>query len=110
MAAALLHRSARLMCPHGGTVTITSTNSKTKAGGDFLARAGDTFLITGCPFIAGLVPHPCVNVKWSVSAQQSRASGDFTLTEQSVGFCVAADQAVQGAVQILQTQTKVSGR
>jgi hypothetical protein len=99
-----------LMCPHGGTVTAVTTNARVKAADDFLLRASDTFLVAGCPFILALVPHPCVQVQWVQPAARSQALSDFTLTEESVGLCVAADMAVQGAVQILLTQPRVSGQ
>ncbi len=105
----LLNSSSVMMCPHGGQVQAITTNTRTKLAGDFALRQSDTFVIAGCPFILGLVPHPCVQVQWVQPALQSQALGDFTLTEASVGFCVAADQAVQGAVLILLTQPQVSG-
>ncbi len=59
-------------------------------GGDFLVRSSDTFLIAGCPFVVGIVPHPCVQVQWVQPAARSQVIGDFTLTEESVGLCIAA--------------------
>jgi len=99
-----------MMCPHGGTVTATTSNTRAKAAGVFLLRASDTFTIAGCTFVAGIVPHPCVQVRWVQPALQSKAGGDFLLNEASVGLCVAPDQAVQGTVLILATQPKVAGR
>ena len=99
-----------MMCPHGGTVSAVTSNTRVKAGGDFALRATDTFTVAGCPFILGLVPHPCVQVKWVQPAARSKAVGDPTLTEASVGLCVAADQAVQGTVMITVTQQKVTGQ
>jgi hypothetical protein len=107
--AGLLTTSSMMMCPHGGQVQAITTNTRTKAGGDFALRQSDTFIIAACPFILGLVPHPCVQVQWVQPALQSQAVGDFTLTEASVGLCVAADQAVQGTVLIMFTQPQVSG-
>jgi hypothetical protein len=99
-----------MMCPHGGTVTATTSNTKAQAGGAYLLRASDVFTVAGCAFVAGVVPHPCVQVQWVSPAAQSKAAGDFTLTEASVGLCVAPDQAVQGTVLILSTQPQVAGR
>jgi hypothetical protein len=98
------------MCPHGGTVTAITSNTRVSAGGDFVLRSSDTFIIAGCPFILGLVPHPCVQVQWVQPAARSQAVGDFTLTEESVGLCVAPDQAVQGTVLIMFTQPQVAGQ
>jgi len=108
--AGLLNTSSVLMCPHGGMVQATSTNTRAKVGGDFALRASDTFVITGCPFFLGLVYHPCVRVQWIQPATRSQAVSDFTLTEQSVGLCLAADQAPQGTVIIAFTQPRVAGQ
>src|SRR5258706_10793802 len=106
----LLNSSSVLMCPHGGSVSAITTNSRSKAAGDFLLRASDTFIVGGCPLNVAGAPHPCVKVQWSVADEQSKAVGDSTLSEESVGLCVAADQAVQGTVLINFTQPRVSGR
>lgn len=106
----LLTIASTLMCPHGGTVQITSSNTRVKAGGDFLARSSDTFIIAGCPFtLPGPVPSPCVQVQWVQTAQESQTMGDFNLTEASVGLCLAATQAPQGTVLIVDTQPLVAG-
>lgn len=106
----LLTAASVMMCPHGGTVNAISSNTKAKAAGSYLLRASDTFLIVGCPLNVAGAPHPCVQVQWVQTALKSKAIGDFNLTMNSVGLCVAADQAVQGTVLINTTQPKVSGR
>jgi hypothetical protein len=105
----LLNTASVMSCPHGGTVTPISSNTRVSVGGGNALRPSDTFVIVGCPFPPSGTPHPCVQVNWVVSAQRSKAVSDFTLTESSVGLCVAADQAVQGTVLILSTQPRVSG-
>lgn len=106
----LLNTSSIMMCPHGGTVSVISSNTQVMAAGDPVLRASDTFLIAGCPFVVGIPPHPCVQVQWVQPDVQSQALGDFTLSEESVGLCVAADMAVQGTVLITFTQPQVSGQ
>ena len=44
-----------------------------------------------------------------VTAERARHSGDFVLTEASVGLCLAGDQAPQGVVMIQATQPRSSG-
>jgi hypothetical protein len=107
--AGLLNSSSIMMCPHGGTVSAITTNTRAKAGGDFILRSSDTFLIAGCPFVIGIVPHPCVQVQWVQPDTRSQVMSDFTLSEESVGMCVAPDQAVQGTVLVSFTQPQVSG-
>jgi hypothetical protein len=106
---ALLNSDSVMMCPHGGTVQAITSNTRAQAASGFLLRASDTFVIAGCPFVLGVVPHPCVQVQWVQPASDSQAVGDFTLTEASVGLCVAPDQAVQGTVLVTTTQARVSG-
>jgi len=98
-----------MMCPHGGIVQSMTANARVSAASDFVLRQSDTFLIAGCPFLIGLVPHPCVQVQWVVAAAQSQTQSDFNLNEASVGLCVAADLAVQGMVLISSTQPRVAG-
>jgi uncharacterized Zn-binding protein involved in type VI secretion len=107
--AGLLNTSSVMMCPHGGTVSAISSNTKAKAGGSYILRSSDTFTIAGCPLNVAGAPHPCVQVRWIQPALESKAVSDSTLTASSVGLCVAADQAVQGTVLIQTTQSQVSG-
>lgn len=107
--AGLLNTSSVLMCPHGGTVSAISSNTRVMAAGDPVLRASDTFMVAGCPFVIGVVPHPCVQVQWVQPDTESQVLSDFTLSESSVGLCVAADMAVQGTALIVFTQPRVSG-
>ena len=104
----LLTQSSVLMCPHGGTVNAVTTNTRASAAGSPLLRASDTFLIAGCPFALPSGPHPCMTVQWLVTNLRSKAVGDFTLSDSSVGMCLAGDQAPQGTV-IVTTQARVKG-
>jgi len=107
--AALLTTSSVLMCPHGGTVSAASSNTKAKAG-DFIVRPSDTFTIAGCPFtLPSGTPHPCMTVQWVKSTLRCKAAGDFALAQDSIGMCLAADQAPQGTVLIQSTQPRASG-
>ena len=103
-----LTTTASMMCPHGGQVQPVSSNTSVTADGAPILRSSDTFTIVGCPFIVALVPHPCVTVQWVQPAAQSTIS-DPTLTMARVGLCQAADQAVQGPVVIVSTQTVAGG-
>jgi hypothetical protein len=106
----LLNASSQMMCPHGGTVSATTSNSKAKAAGGFILRPSDTFTIAGCVLNVAGAPHPCVQVQWVQATLQNKAAGDAALAEDSVGLCVAGDQAVQGTVLVVFTQAQVSGR
>ena len=105
-----LNVNSTLMCPHGGTVQIVSANTRVKAGGAFAALATDTFTISGCPFqipAAVPIPSPCVLVQWIVPDARSRANGNFTLSQSSVGLCMSATGIPQGTVMVANTQPQV---
>lgn len=113
MAAPLLTVASALMCPHGGSVTIASTNTRATAGGVPLALATDAYVIAGCPFQipvgVGMVPHPCVAVQWLKTGLRTSVNGVPTVGLDSVGLCLAADQIPQGPVVIAQAQPRVGG-
>jgi hypothetical protein len=106
----LLTDSSVLMCPHGGTVQVVTSDSRVQAASGFVLRSSDTFTIVGCPLNVSGAPHPCATVNWVVPSLRSKAVGDSTLTDASVGLCQAADQAVQGPVQIVVAQPRVTGQ
>ena|ERR1700756_2760339 len=112
MAAPLLSTASSLQCPHGGTVSIVSANTSAKATAP-LALATDTFTIAGCPFQipigTGTVPHPCVSVQWTKPNMLTTVNGTPTLAQDSVGLCLAADQAPQGPVSVVAAEAMVSG-
>jgi hypothetical protein len=105
----LLTTASVMMCPHGGTVQASPTSASVQIGGAPALTASDVFVIAGCPFIIALVPSPCISVQWVQPAAQSSIAGNPTLTEASVGLCLAATQAPQGPVMITTTQPNVSG-
>ena len=108
MAGKALNVAASLQCPHGGTVQITSTNSRVKAGGAMLALFADTFSVVGCPFqIPAVVPipSPCIRVQWILSDLHPSVGSVRTLSQTSAGLCLSAAQIPQGPVVISSTQT-----
>jgi hypothetical protein len=105
---ALLTVASTMMCPHGGTVAAIPSQTRATAGAP-IVLGSDTFLIAGCPFNISGVPNPCISVQWLVTAVRVQAGGGFVLNEASVGLCLAATQAPQGAVLIVQTQPRAGG-
>ena len=103
-----LTTATEMTCPHGGQVKIASTNTRVSADGAPMLRSSDSFVIAGCTLNVSGAPHPCVTVKWATTAERSTI-GDATLTTDSIGLCQAADEAIQGPVNIGSTQTAVNG-
>lgn len=106
-----LTTSATLQCPHGGSVSITSSNTSSTADGSAVATFADTFTVSGCAFtLPGPKPSPCVRVQWIVPDVQVRTGGQPTLSAASVGLCLSADSIPQGPVSVVSTQTKVASQ
>jgi hypothetical protein len=103
--------TAALMCPHGGTVVITSANTKVTANGLALALATDAATVAGCAFtLPGPKPSPCVSVTWIVPDVRVTINGTPTVSQSSVGLCFSPDNIPQGPVIVQSTQPKVSSR
>jgi hypothetical protein len=102
-----LTTASMLQCPHGGTVSVTSTNAQVQTADGFILRSSDVFTIAGCPFATPAGPQPCVSVQWVLTAMQSQVLADFNLTEDSVGLCIGAGP--QGTVTVTQTQSEDGG-
>ena len=105
----LLTTASVLMCPHGGMVTASPSNSNATAAAPILTGS-DTCTIAGCTFNVSGAPHPCVSVQWVVTATRVKRAGALALNASSVGLCLAADQTPQGSVLINSTQASVTGR
>jgi hypothetical protein len=102
--------ASTLMCPHGGTALIVTTNSRASAGA-LLATASDSVTIAGCPFtLPGPAPSPCVTVQWVVPEMRVKIGGAPGLDTSSVGLCLSAAGAPQGPVIVQATQPRMSGQ
>ena len=56
--AELLTTDSVLMCPHGGTVTVTTSNDRVFVNGAAVLLETDEFVIPDCPFPPTGTPHP----------------------------------------------------
>lgn len=106
----LLHVGATAMCPHGGQVSIISSNTRVMVSGQPVATFGDTYLVAGCPFtVPGPKPQPCVKVQWLVPAARVLINGQPAILQTSTGLCLSAEQIPQGPPNVLVTQMRASG-
>lgn len=102
----VVHIGASAQCPHGMPVQIMAS-SKVLVGGMAAALQTDQGLVTGCPFMAGTKPQPCVTVKWLAGATRVTSNGVPLLINPSPGICQSPDQVPNGPPTILSTQTRV---
>lgn len=109
----VLDKSAVILCPHGGTVNVQSSNQKVKTSQQSVLTISDTFTISGCPFQVptpgGPKPQPCVRLQWVVPAKRVRVNGQPALLRDSSGICFSAEQIPQGPPNVVMTQVRVRG-
>lgn len=95
------------MCPHGGQISVISSNTRVLVGGMPAATFADTYVVAACPFVVGNVPQPCLKVQWIVPAQRVLVGGQPVILQTSTGLCQSA--VPQGPPTIVSTQLKVIG-
>lgn len=106
----LQHAGITAICPHGGSVSVVSANTRVKVSGQFVAVMGDVYTIAGCPFVAPGPKHqPCVKVQWISPATRVKVMGKQVLLKSSTGLCQSAEEIPQGPPNVFVTQTRVKG-
>jgi hypothetical protein len=108
-----LTTSSTILCPHGGTVSLSTSNSDVMAEGSPVLLESDQHTVSGCPFQVpigtGTKPQPCTTVRWQLGAQQCKVAGTGILTQSSIGLCYSAEQIPQGTAVIAYTQSQAKG-
>ena len=106
----LMHVGATAICPHGGQVSIISSNSRVLVGGQPVATLGDTYLVAGCAFtVPPGKPQPCVKVQWLAPAGRVLVGNQPVVLQTSTGLCQSAEQIPQGPPNVVATQVKAMG-
>jgi hypothetical protein len=101
----LLHQGATVLCTHGGQAQPTSPNQRVKAGGQTIVTQPPPYTISGCPFIVGTVPSPCVTAQWVTAATRVQANSTPVLLQDSQAVCAPNGTPVN----IVMTQMRVKG-
>jgi hypothetical protein len=104
----ILTTQSSAMCPHGGTVQLTTSNTLAKIDQAAALLQTDVHTIAGCPFVKGVTPSPCLTVTWITGATQTRVNQVPVLLQNSIGLCQSAT-GPQGTVIITNVQTKARG-
>jgi hypothetical protein len=111
MATPLYHVGAPAICPHGGQITTTSTNTRVKVSQMMVATSADMSMVAGCTFSIPPTPkpQPCVKVQWIVPALRVKVMGNPVLLQNSTGLCQSGEQIPQGPPNVISTQPRVKG-
>jgi hypothetical protein len=107
MSGPVVHVSAGILCPHGGSGNIIPSGPRVTVGGQPVATMADSFMIAGCAFMMGNTPHPCMRIQWLVPAARVQSMGQPVITQASTGLALAADQMPQGPPVIGAVQPRV---
>jgi hypothetical protein len=106
----ILTTASTVMCPHGGSVSLFTSNALATIGGAPALLLTDVHLVAGCPFtLPSGTPSPCVTVRWLVGATQTRVNGTPVLLQSSVGLCYSALQVPQGPPVVVNVQPQARG-
>jgi hypothetical protein len=107
MSVPVLTTQSTVLCTHGGTVTLTTSNTQALIDRSPALLETDVHPVVGCPFtLPSATPSPCVTVRWSAGATQAKVNGVPVLLQSSVGVCYSAAQAPQGTATIAQVQQR----
>ena len=110
MADYLIDVNATVQCPHGtGRAQINSANTRVKVEGQPVALLDDAFLVSGCAFMVGTKPQPCVKLEWSTPAKRLRIGGKQVLLKSSQAQGQSAEKISQGPASLVKTQQRVKG-
>lgn len=112
MSIPVLTTNGTVICPHGGSVSLSTSQSDVEAEGGKVILTSDEHSISGCPFQipAGpsTKPQPCVKVKWVQGTAQAKVNDTAIVNQASVGLCYSAEEIPQGPAVIVNaaSQTK----
>ena len=106
----LFHVGAGAVCPHGGPVSVVSTNARVFVSGQPVATLADQFLVAGCAFtVPPAKPQPCVKVQWLAPAVRVFVNGQPAVLQTSTGLCLSPEQIPQGPPIVAAVQPRVIG-
>jgi hypothetical protein len=105
----ILTTLSTIQCPHGGQVTLFTSNAEAQVDGGYFLLLSDVHIVAGCPFTVGPKYQPCVTVRWMVGASQTAVHGTPVLLQSSVGLCYSAEQIPQGPPVVVNTQQTAKG-
>jgi hypothetical protein len=105
----ILTTSSTIICPHGGSVILQTSDVDMIIQGAPALLITDIHMIAGCPFVLGVKPSPCITVRWATGATWTKNHGVPVLLQNSVGICYSAEQAPQGPAIVVQTQPLALG-
>jgi hypothetical protein len=107
----ILTTSSQVMCPHGGSAILSTSNTQVIVDNSPALLESDVHSVAGCPFtLPGPKPSPCIRIEWTAGATMCKSNGTKVLVQSSIGKCISAEGSTQGLALVIQTQMKAQGR
>ena len=106
----LLTTGSTVQCPHGGSVTLTTSNTSVMGSDGPVLLESDIHLVSGCSFTIGPNPSPCLRIEWKAPGEETSVGGAKPLVESSVGICYGPSGAPQGTAMVGSTQKDASSQ
>ncbi|MGH3508185.1 MAG: hypothetical protein ACRDO2_13375 [Nocardioidaceae bacterium] len=88
MASPIHTQGATTMCLHGGQAQPTVPLPRVTVSGQKAIGQATTYTISGCPFVVGTAPSPCVTASWVVAATRVQSTGIPLVLANSTAVCV----------------------
>lgn len=110
MGTPLLHVGAVVQCMHAAPVTMMSANVRVRVGGQPVVTAGDVFLVGGCPFVAGLIPSPCLTLQWMTFSTRIKVMGQPVLLASNMAMGISPVLGPQGPAIVVMSQVRATGQ
>jgi|SRR6185312_6881583 len=105
----LFHVGASAICPHGGQISTTSSNTRVMVSNQAVATSADVSTVAGCAFAVGTKPQPCIKVQWITPATRVMVNHQPALLQTSQALCQSAEQIPQGPPTVIAGQMRVKG-
>jgi len=102
----LLHQGATVLCAHGGQAQAAVPNPRVKVSQQMTVQQPNPWMVAGCPFVAGLVPMPCVTAQWVSAAVRVTSGGLPLLLQDSQAICAPNGTPVN----VVATQPRVKAQ
>ena len=98
----LVHVDAKIICPHFGSISSSTSNNRVFVNNRPIVTQTDSFKITRC----SNGNNPCTKAIWTIAAKRVFVNGNPVIMQSSSGLCLPTN----GPPKVMQTQERVSGK
>jgi uncharacterized Zn-binding protein involved in type VI secretion len=100
----IVNASASVICSHGGSGTLSASNTKVLLSGQPAITLADACAIASCSFSPPIGNGPCVNGQWIAAATRVKVNGQPVVLVDSQSTCTPTGTSMA----VTSTQSRVS--